>query len=134
MKALVINLARETTRLAFQRQQADRLGLDLEVVAAVQADALSPPADDPCWTRWQRPLRDVEKAALLSHRAVWARVIALDAPALVLEDDAWLMPGAAAFATTSTSRKNFRNSRSDISPAAIAKFLCRAFPLPDANP
>ena len=99
MKALVINLPRETERRAFQEDQARRLGLDLEVIAAVTADVLSPPADDPFWTHWQRPLRDVEKAALLSHRAAWARVIALGTPTLVLEDDAWLMPGATDFAT-----------------------------------
>ena len=98
MKALVINLPRETERRAFQEDQAIRLGLDLEVIAAVTVAALSPPADDPFWTRWQRPLRDVEKATLLSHRAAWARVIALGTPTLVLEDDAWLMPGALAFA------------------------------------
>lgn len=98
MKALVINLPRETTRLGFQRDQALRLGLELETIPAVTVAALSPPADDRFWTRWQRPLRDVEKATLLSHRAAWARVIALNTPTLVLEDDAWLMPGAAALA------------------------------------
>ena len=95
MKALVINLARETERLSFQRDQAKRWGLELEVIAAVTVDALSPAANDPCWERWQRRLRDVEKAALLSHHIAWRRVIALGGPTLVLEDDAWLMSGAA---------------------------------------
>lgn len=98
MKALVINLPRETERLGFQQAQAARLGLEIEIIAAVTVANLSPPAADPSWTRWQRPLRDVEKATLLSHRAAWARVIALNSPTLVLEDDAWLMPGAADFA------------------------------------
>lgn len=109
MKALVINLPRETGRLSFQRAQALRLGLELEVIAAVQADALSPPADDPCWTRWQRPLREVEKATLLSHRAAWGRVIALGRPTLVLEDDAWLMPGAAALAAQAAQARRIEH-------------------------
>ena len=94
MKALVINLGRETARLSFQREQAARLGLDIEVVPAITVATLSPPAAHPSWDRWQRPLRDVEKATLQSHRAAWRRVIALGVPTLVLEDDAWLMPRA----------------------------------------
>ncbi|GAA0309512.1 glycosyltransferase family 25 protein [Rhodovulum strictum] len=98
MRALVINLACETGRLAFQREQAARLGLDLEVVPAVTVADLSARSEDLSWERWQRPLRDVEKATLLSHRAAWRRVIALGVPVLILEDDAWLMPGAARLA------------------------------------
>lgn len=99
MHALVINLARETDRMAFQRDQAARLGLTLEVVPAVTVDQITPPPGDPAWNRWQRPLRDVEKATLLSHGAAWQRVVDLGAPTLVLEDDAWLMPGAVRLAT-----------------------------------
>lgn len=97
MRALVINLDRETGRLAFQRAQAERLGLDLERLPAVTMEALDPPANDPLWHRWQRPLRDVEKATLLSHMAAWRRVLKDGVPMLVLEDDAWLMPGAGDF-------------------------------------
>ncbi len=97
MRALVINLAHETLRLAFQKAQAERLKLVIEVVPAVSVDGISTLASDFDWTRWQRPLRVVEKAALLSHRLAWQRVIALGGPTLVLEDDAWLMPSAAPF-------------------------------------
>ena len=99
MRALVINLARETGRLAFQKAQAGKLGLEIETVEAVTVDGLADLAARTDWTRWQRPLRDVEKATLFSHRAAWGRVIALGVPALVLEDDAWLMPGAVRLAT-----------------------------------
>jgi len=95
MRALVINLAQETGRRAFQIAQGHRLGLQIEVLPAVTVADLSPAADDPCWTRWQRRLRDVEKATLLSHKAAWARVIAAQVPLLVLEDDALLLPGVA---------------------------------------
>ncbi len=99
MKVLVINLDCETARMAFQREQAMRFGFDIERLSAFTPDTLDPPAGDPFWARWQRPLRDVEKAALLSHRAAWQRVAAGSEPILVLEDDAWLMP-----ATTSLLR------------------------------
>jgi glycosyl transferase family 25 len=97
MRALVINLAPETQRLAFQRVQAERLGLGLDVLPAVCVAQLPKQSIDLDWTRWQRPLRDVERACLLSHRLAWQRVIALGGPILILEDDAWLMPSAAPF-------------------------------------
>ena len=95
MRALVLNLAGATDRMAFQADQLARAGLDWQRIEAVTPVTLAPPASDPVWRRWQRPLRDVEKAALLSHRAAWERIAAGAGPALVLEDDAWLMPGAA---------------------------------------
>lgn len=94
MHTLVINLPREETRRAFQAEQARDLGLTLEILEAVDVTRVAESPLD--WTRWQRPLRDVEKAALMSHRAAWTRVVELGAPTLVLEDDAWLMPGAPA--------------------------------------
>ncbi len=97
MKALVINLDRETTRLAFQQAQAERLGYEIERIAAVTVDAIAPPTDDQVWARWQRPLRGVEIATLMSHRIAWQRVVAEDCAMLVLEDDACLMNSAAAF-------------------------------------
>lgn len=95
MHTLVINLPQEDTRRAFQAQQARDLGLTLEILEAVDVTRVADSVLD--WTRWQRSLRDVEKAALLSHRAAWTRVVELGAPTLVLEDDGWLMPGAPAF-------------------------------------
>lgn len=93
MRALVINLDRETERLAFQMDQAGRLGLAMERLPALDARHLDPAAGDPFWLRWQRPLRDTEKAALLSHRLAWKRVAEGGEPVLVIEDDAWLLPG-----------------------------------------
>lgn len=97
MKALVINLDPETDRLAFQQQQAKRVGLVLERLCAVTVATIDPPLESPQWRKWQRPLRAVEIAAFLSHRAAWRRVLELNEPVLVLEDDAWLMPDTAAF-------------------------------------
>lgn len=94
MRALVINTARATERMAFQSRQLDALGVPWERVEAVTPETLSPPSDDPYWTTWQRPLREVEKAVTASHRSAWARVA--DGPCLILEDDALLMGGTRA--------------------------------------
>lgn len=96
MRALVLNLAGASERMAFQQGQLDRLGISFERVEAVTPATLEPPAGDPWWERWERPMRDAEKAILASHRAAWARIAALGAPALVLEDDAWLGDGVPA--------------------------------------
>jgi len=95
LKALVINLATETDRLAFQSRQLDALGLAFERIDAATPGTLDPPADDPYWSGWERPLRMTEMAAFASHRMAWTWIAASDAPSLVLEDDAVLMPGTA---------------------------------------
>lgn len=96
MKTLIINLAHARDRMGFMRAQMADLGLDWERIEAVTPQTLHPPADDPVWHRWQRPLRVTEMALCASHMAAWRRVIALGAPCLVLEDDALLsrsLPG-----------------------------------------
>lgn len=90
MKVLIINMARSTDRLAFQTAQMQALGMDWERIGAVTPDTLTPPADDPVWTRWQRPLRVTEMALMASHWAAWERVLTLNESCLILEDDAVL--------------------------------------------
>ena len=90
MKALVINLDRETARMAFQRAQLAALGIAFARLPACTPERLDPPGDDPWWGRWERPMTAVEKAVLLSHRAAWTRIAAGQGPVLVLEDDAYL--------------------------------------------
>lgn len=90
MRALIINMDGATDRMAFMQAQMETLGLDWERVPAVTPGTLHPPEADPVWHRWQRPMRVTEMALCASHMAAWRRVLALDAPCLVLEDDAWL--------------------------------------------
>lgn len=97
MRALVINLAAASDRMAFQAAQAERLGLPLERIEAVTPATLVPPAEDPVWNRWQRPLRVTEMALTASHVVAWRRVLALGEPCLILEDDALLAAGTPAF-------------------------------------
>lgn len=90
MRVLVINIASATERMAFMQAQMEALGLSWERVEGVTPDTLSPPAEDPIWHRWQRPLRTTEMALCASHAAAWRRVCDLGQPCLVLEDDAVL--------------------------------------------
>ncbi|MFN0113869.1 MAG: glycosyltransferase family 25 protein [Paracoccaceae bacterium] len=92
MKAFVINLDREAARLAFQSRQLGALGIAWDRLAATTPETLSPSPADRYWTRWERPLSAPEKAAHASHRRAWERIAAGATPALVLEDDAVLMP------------------------------------------
>jgi len=93
MKALVLNLAAETERMAYMEAQLRALGLAFERLEAVTPATLTPPPDDRYWSLWKRPLRQTECAAFASHLAAWRRVAAGDQPWLILEDDAVLMPG-----------------------------------------
>lgn len=97
MKAIVINTDAAADRLAFQSRQLASLGLEWDRLAAVTPANLAPAAADPYWLGWQRPLRDVEKAVMASHAAAWKQVAEGTAPRLILEDDAVLLPGTAAF-------------------------------------
>lgn len=90
MRVLVINIAAATDRMAFIAAQLETLGLGHERIEAVTPETLTPGPDDPIWSRWERPLRDTEKAACASHIRAWSRVRDLDRPCLILEDDAIL--------------------------------------------
>lgn len=90
MEVLVINLARSTGRMAFQRRQLAALGLAGERLEAVSAEEASSRRPESYWQGWERPLRPAERACLLSHVAAWERIAASGRPALVLEDDAVL--------------------------------------------
>lgn len=95
MRALVINLASASERMAIMARQLDRLGLAWERLEACTPETLSPPADDAAWQRWQRPMRVTEMALTASHRLAWGQV--KDEPVLILEDDALLSVRTADF-------------------------------------
>lgn len=78
-------------------KQLTALGLPFELLDATTPETLTPLATDPYWTLWERPLRTTEMAAMASHRAAWARVVAENAPMLILEDDAVLHADAPGF-------------------------------------
>ena len=90
ISALVINLAHETGRMAFQAKQLDRLGIAFERIEAITPATIVPDQQDKYWQGWERPLRVSEQAAFASHHSVWKRIAQQDQPYLVLEDDAAL--------------------------------------------
>lgn len=87
---LVINLARSTARMDFQRGQMAALGLGWRRIEAVTADEAAQARPETYWQRWERPMRPAERACLLSHVAAWERIAETGRPALILEDDAVL--------------------------------------------
>lgn len=97
MRVLIINMASATARMGFMAAQMQALGLPWDRIEAVTPETLFPPASDPVWHRWQRPLRVTEMALCASHMAAWARVVALGEPCIVLEDDAVLAADLPAF-------------------------------------
>ncbi|MEM9754762.1 MAG: glycosyltransferase family 25 protein [Pseudomonadota bacterium] len=104
MRALVINTAAATDRMALMARQLGAIGLDWDRLDAVTPDTLSPGPDDPFWQRWQRPMRVTEMALTASHMAAWRRVIEARAPILILEDDALLSPSVPQFLAGVTGR------------------------------
>lgn len=99
MKTLVINLERETARLAHMRRVFGEQGLDFEVVKAVDAKLLSPEQLKAGRTGKPRfyELGAGEIACFLSHRKCWEIAAkSEDAYTIVCEDDIFLGENAAA--------------------------------------
>ncbi len=90
MLCLVINLDSARERLGFMAQQLDDFGLAWERLAALTAPEASAERPTCYWNRWERPLKDTEKACFLSHVSAWERVARDGVPMLILEDDALL--------------------------------------------
>jgi glycosyl transferase family 25 len=99
MRIYLINLARRPDRLAAMSAEAGRLGLVLDRVEALDAQAARPgalahgfAASGPLG-----PLPDGDKACLVSHRMAWQRFWDSGDPhAVFLEDDVRLSDGAGA--------------------------------------
>ncbi|MDS7597419.1 glycosyltransferase family 25 protein [Agrobacterium tumefaciens] len=90
MRVLIINLPSAKERMAFQAEQMRRLGLEFTRIGAVLADQADAMRSRDYWFTWQRPLRNNEKACMLSHVEAWRFVVAANEPMLILEDDALL--------------------------------------------
>lgn len=88
MKIYVINLPKDKERRKFQKAQLEMLGLEYEILNAISVEDIQPSVYAQHKDDWQRPLRNVEVACYYSHRALWQKIIEVDEPALILEDDA----------------------------------------------
>lgn len=90
MQILIINLPRSVERLDFQKKQFAQRKLSFQTLSAVSVDDISEQQYQQQGFCWQRPLRKVELACFLSHKSAWEKVIELNQPCLILEDDAVL--------------------------------------------
>lgn len=97
MQIYVVNMLRRPDRRAAMQAQADRLGLRVTFIAAVDARARAP--EELRRIAADGPLGEVtpgDIGCFLSHRDVWQRLVASgDRHAVVLEDDAVLADDAA---------------------------------------
>ena len=100
MKAFVINLDRNTERLAFMQEQFKRLGMDVERFRAIDGRGLSSEelrrhhAKVRSYIAFQRKMEPPKVAVALSHSGVYQTIIDRKLPyALVLEDDVRLGDG-----------------------------------------
>ncbi len=90
MKTYILNLPSAQERRTYQLQQAQRLGLDAEIIAARSPADISEQFFRENAFSWERPIKITEVACFMSHHAAWEIIARSDAPALVLEDDALL--------------------------------------------
>lgn len=90
MKALIINLDRETQRLAFQTKQLTSLGLEYDRIPAVVIQDKHDNDYQKYYKSWQRPLSISEVSCFFSHKKAWEVIVSENQPMLILEDDAWL--------------------------------------------
>ncbi|MEW7006422.1 glycosyltransferase family 25 protein [Lentilitoribacter sp. EG35] len=90
MKALVINLKTAPERRKFQLYQLKELGIEFEFLDAETASKAPTLRSEEYWMTGVRPLKDTEKACLISHWNCWNKIVKANEPMLVLEDDAFL--------------------------------------------
>ena len=99
MKAFVINLPKDTARLAFMEEQLKRLAIPYEVVSATVGATMSAEYKEKVYDEKRalqenrHPLSNTQIACTDSHRRVYEKIIEHNLPyALVLEDDVRLDP------------------------------------------
>lgn len=90
MKVYVINLPKDQERRTFQEKQLQHFNIDYKIINAVSIDTIHKQTYEQHKYDWQRPLRNVEVACYFSHQNLWEKIIELNEPALILEDDALL--------------------------------------------
>ena len=90
MKIFIINLPNAIGRRQFQQKQLSKLGLNYEILKAISVHDISNETFVKHYQDWQRPLKNTEVACYFSHRSVWQKIIDINMPALILEDDALL--------------------------------------------
>lgn len=88
----IISLKSAADRRRFQEEQFTKLALPFLFLDATTKDDISKNTREKFANTWQRSLLDSEIACLLSHKAIWDKIVAHDQPMLILEDDVLLSP------------------------------------------
>jgi glycosyl transferase, family 25 len=90
LKCIIINLETAKDRMNFMTKQMNKLSLKFLRINAIAENNLVLSNKKSYWNTWERPLKNTEKACLLSHINAWKSVVKNNRPALILEDDALL--------------------------------------------
>lgn len=91
MHIFIINLSQSTDRLTQQIEQFSQLTLSFERLPAVGISDIDNRYYRHIQKYGQRLIKQTEVACFLSHKKAWERVIELNKPCVVLEDDAVLV-------------------------------------------
>jgi glycosyl transferase family 25 len=76
--------------MGFMTKQMNNLSLKFKRIDAISDEDAIFRNSEKYWNTWERPLKNTEKACLLSHIEAWKVVLKNNQPALILEDDACL--------------------------------------------
>lgn len=90
MDCIIINLETAKDRMDFMTKQMNKLTLKFVRINALTENDLVLSNEKSYWNTWERPLKNTEKACLLSHINAWKSVVENNSPTLILEDDAFL--------------------------------------------
>jgi len=90
MKAFVINLDSATERMAFQKQQLQKLGIKFQRIPAYKIDSEDDDIFKKYHNTWQRPMSIAEVSCFFSHKKTWDLIIKNNEAGMILEDDAFL--------------------------------------------
>ena len=90
MDCIIINLETAKDRMDFMTKQMDKFTLKFLRINALSENDLILNNEQSYWNTWERPLKNTEKACLLSHINAWKSVVENNTPTLILEDDAFL--------------------------------------------
>lgn len=106
MKIFIINLDNSIDRLNEQIKQFNLLGLTFERLSAVSIDDVDENFYLNHLKYGQRLIKQTEMACFLSHKKAWEKVIALNEPCVILEDDAIIVHDFKTILDTLTQKNN----------------------------
>ena len=92
MKVYALCLDGYKERRVFQQLQAEKYGLDLEIISAVDGSLLSRKHLQEAANYWSRPITEKDLGCFLSHKKAWGLVQGRGEPAIIIEDDTVFSP------------------------------------------